>query len=253
MEITFLGTGTSQGLPIIGCQCPVCQSEDKRDKRLRSAVLISHKGSQFVIDVGPDFRQQILREDVQKLDFVLLTHSHKDHTGGLDDIQAFNYLNRKAMDVYANRQTCDALVKDFHYIFDGNDYPGIPKVELHVVEGESFTVNEIKIQPIEVVHYDMTILGYRIADFAYITDAKYITEKELNKLTGLNVLVINALRIKKHYSHLNLEEALRIVKRLSPKQVYFTHISHNLALYAESKHLLPDNVELAYDGLKILV
>ena len=251
MEITFLGTGTSQGVPIIGCQCPVCQSEDERDKRLRSSVLISHKGSQFIIDVGPDFRQQMLREKVDKLDFVLLTHSHKDHTGGLDDIRAFNYLNQKAMDVYANRFTAEALVKDFYYIFDGNDYPGLPKLDLHVVEQQEFEVNNIKIQPIEVQHYDMCILGYRIAGFAYITDAKQITEKELEKLTGLNVLVINALRIQEHYSHFNLEEALQIVKYLAPKYVYFTHISHNLALYAQSKQLLPEGVELAYDGLKI--
>ena len=253
MEITFLGTGTSQGVPIIGCQCKVCQSGDERDRRLRSSVLISHKGSQFIIDVGLDFRQQMLRENVCKLDFVLLTHPHKDHTGGLDDIRAFNHLNNKAMDVYANQQTCDALVKDFYYIFDGNDYPGLPKLKLHVVEGENFEVNDIEIQPIEAQHYDMTILGYRIADFAYITDAKYIAEKELNKLMGLNVLVINALRIKKHYSHFNLEEALHIVKQLTPKQVFFTHISHNLTLYAEREQLLPDGVELAYDGLKIKI
>jgi phosphoribosyl 1,2-cyclic phosphate phosphodiesterase len=253
LKITFLGTGTSQGVPIIGCQCPVCQSEDERDKRLRSSVLISYKGSQFIIDVGPDFRQQMLRENVCKLDFVLLTHPHKDHTGGLDDIRAFNYLNNKAMDVYANRQTCDALVKDFHYIFDGNDYPGIPKVELHIVGGEDFEVNDIKIQPIEVTHYDMTILGYRIDDFAYITDAKQIAEKELQKLKGLKVLIINALRISEHYSHFNLEEALQIVNYLSPKQVYFTHISHNLSLHAQSYLLLNDGVELEYDRLKIII
>jgi phosphoribosyl 1,2-cyclic phosphate phosphodiesterase len=253
MEITFLGTGTSQGVPIIGCQCPVCKSEDGRDKRLRSSVLIAHKVSQFIIDVGPDFRQQMLRENVRKLDFVLLTHGHKDHTGGLDDIRAFNYLNNKAMDTYANQQTCDALVKDFYYIFDGNDYPGIPKLELHVVGGEAFTVNDIEIQPITVRHYDMDILGYRIDDFAYITDAKQIAQEELDKLKNLNVLVINALRIKKHYSHFNLEEALHIVKYLSPKHVYFTHIGHNLVLYAESKRLLPNAVELAYDGLKIKI
>ncbi|MCL2132334.1 MAG: MBL fold metallo-hydrolase [Lentimicrobiaceae bacterium] len=251
MEITFLGTGTSQGVPIIGCQCAVCKSEDERDKRLRSSVLISHRGSQFIIDAGPDFRQQMLRENVRQLDFVLLTHSHKDHTGGLDDIRAFNYLNNKAMDVYANRQTCEALVKDFYYIFDGNDYPGIPKMDLHIVDNEEFEVNNIQIQPIEVKHYDMSILGYRIGGFAYITDAKFISEVELNKLKNLNVLVINALRIKEHYSHFNLAESLNIVRILSPKHVYFTHISHNLALHAESKSLLPDNAELAYDGLKI--
>ena len=251
MKITFLGTGTSQGVPIIGCQCSVCQSADERDKRLRSSVLISHEGSQFIIDAGPDFRQQMLREKVRQLDFVLLTHPHKDHTGGLDDIRAFNHLNSKAMDVYANRQTCDSLVKDFHYIFDGNDYPGLPKLELHIVDNETFNVNNILIQPIEVRHYDMNILGYRIADFAYITDAKHIAKKELNKLKGLDVLVMNALRIEPHYSHFNLEEALQIVEFLSPKQVYFTHISHNLSLHADSKPLLPNSVSLAYDGLVV--
>ena len=195
----------------------------------------------------------MLRENVRKLDFVLLTHPHKDHTGGLDDIRAFNYLNNKAMDVYANRQTCNALVKDFYYIFDGNNYPGIPKLDLHVVGEEGFEVNDIKIQPIEVKHHDMPVLGYRIDDFAYITDAKYIEEKELSKLRNLTVLVINALRIKKHYSHFNLKEALQVAKYLSPKYVYFTHIGHNLALYAESKQLLPDGMELAYDGLKIKI
>ena len=251
MKITFLGTGTSQGVPIIGCQCSVCKSADERDKRLRSSVLVSHKGSQFIIDAGPDFRQQMLREDVRKLDFVLLTHPHKDHTGGLDDIRAFNHLNNKAMDIYANRFTCESLVKDFHYIFDGNDYPGLPKLNLHIVENEMFEVNNIQIQPIEVTHYDMTILGYRFGDFAYITDAKQISEAELSKLMNLDVLVLNALRIKGHYSHFNLAEALSVVKYLSPKHVYLTHISHNLALYAESRQLLPDGVELAYDGLRI--
>ena len=251
MKITFLGTGTSQGVPIIGCQCPVCKSADERDKRLRSSVLVSHKGSQFIIDAGPDFRQQMLREDVRQLNFVLLTHPHKDHTGGLDDVRAFNHLNNKAMDVYANRLTCDSLVKDFHYIFDGNDYPGLPKLNLHIIDNKRFTANNIQIQPIKVTHYDMQIFGYRIDDFAYITDAKHIAEEELSKLMNLNILIMNALRIKEHYSHFHLEEALHIVKRLSPKQVYFTHISHNLALHAESKRLLPENVKLAYDGLRI--
>jgi phosphoribosyl 1,2-cyclic phosphate phosphodiesterase len=251
MQITFLGTGTSQGVPIIGCQCSVCQSKDERDKRLRSSVLVSYKDNQFIIDIGPDFRQQILRENVSKLDFVLLTHPHKDHTGGLDDIRAFNHLNGKAMDVYANHSACGALVKDFYYIFDGSDYPGIPKLNLHSVGTEMFEVNGIQILPIEATHYDMNILGYRIADFAYITDAKFIAEKELNKLKNLNVLVINALRIKEHYSHFNLSEALNIIKYVSPKQAYLTHISHNLALYAESRQLLPDVVAFAYDGLKI--
>ena len=253
MKVTFLGTGTSQGVPIIGCDCLICRSKDVHDKRLRSSVLISHRDSRFVIDVTPDFRQQMLRENVSKLDFVLLTHPHKDHTGGLDDIRAFNHLNNRAMDVYANAFTCEALVKDFHYIFDGNDYPGIPKVALHAVETDLFTVNNIPIMPIEAEHFDMKILGYRIEDFAYITDAKFIAEKELNKLMNLKVLVINALRIKEHYSHFNLAEALDVVHRLKPKQVYFTHISHNLSLHAESRRLLPDGVELAFDGLKIKI
>ena len=250
MKITFLGTGTSQGVPVIACQCAVCQSEDVRDKRLRSSVLVSHKGSQFIIDVGPDFRQQMLRENVCKLDFVLLTHPHKDHTGGLDDVRAFNHLNNNAMDIYANRQTCDALVKDFYYIFDGNDYPGLPKLALHIVENEDFEVNNIKIQPIEAVHYDMTILGYRIDNFAYITDAKYIAKKELNKLKGLDILIINALRAKKHYSHFNLEEAIAIAEYLHPKKTYFTHISHYLS-HEDCNKNLPAGIELAYDGLVI--
>ena len=250
MKITFLGTGTSQGVPIIACECEICRSDDSRDKRLRSSVLISHKGQQFIIDTGPDFRQQILRENVNHLDFVLLTHGHKDHIAGLDDIRAFNHLQNKQMDIYADELTCESVTREFYYVFAKNKYPGIPELNLHIVGEQTFTVNNIVIEPIHVMHCRLPILGFRIDNMAYITDASHIEETELEKLKNLNILIINALGKKKHYSHFNVEEAVAVAEYLRPKNTYFTHISHRISHEMCSKNL-PENIAFAYDGLEI--
>ncbi len=253
MKVTFLGTGTSQGVPVIACECAVCASEDIRDKRLRVSILIEYKGKTLVVDTGPDFRQQMLRAGVKKLDAILMTHEHKDHIAGLDDIRAFNFRSKKDMPVYAHPRVQDALRREYQYIFDVDPYPGIPKVELHTIGTDSFTVGEIDVTPIEVMHYMLPVLGFRIADFAYITDAKTIAEDELKKLHGLDVLVLNALRKEQHISHFNLSEALELVERLQPKRAYFTHISHLMGIHKEVESELPPNVYIAYDGLEIAI
>lgn len=251
MQITFLGTGTSQGVPVIACQCKVCQSEDPKDKRLRSSILVKHKNKTFIIDTGPDFRQQMLREKVYHLDFVLLTHEHKDHTAGLDDIRAFNFSQQEAMNVYANKRTCNAIRTEFAYAFDECKYPGVPKIKLHEINNQGFKVQGIFIQPIHVIHFKLPVIGFRIENMAYITDASSICEAEMEKLHNLDLLILNALGVKPHYSHFNLEEALDIVNQLQPKQAYFTHISHVMGLNDEVNETLPPSIQLAHDGLKV--
>lgn len=251
MDLTFLGTGTSQGVPVIACHCATCSSDDSRDKRLRSALLVEHAGKRFVIDTGPDFRQQMLREHVEHLDFVLLTHEHKDHLAGMDDIRSFNFAQHMSMHIYANQRTCKAVRNEFAYAFKHHKYPGVPQLSLYEVGDEAFEEQGIRILPVQVLHMELPVLGYRIADMAYITDASYISDKELAKLQHLKVLVLDVLRKEKHYSHFCLEEGLALVEKLRPECTYFTHIAHSMGRYAEVEPTLPPNVHLAYDRLKV--
>lgn len=252
MKITFLGTGTSQGVPVIGCDCAVCTSSNKKDNRLRTSIWIETPEANIVIDTGPDFRYQMLRANVRKLDAVVFTHSHKDHIAGLDDVRAYNYFQQKAMDVYATTHTQDALRREFEYVFNNKDYPGIPQLNLHtILPDEPFVINGLEILPIRVMHYHMEVLGFRIKDFTYITDANYIAPKELNKIQGSKVLVLNALRREPHISHYTLEEAIEIAKLVGAGDTYFTHISHQLGMHDEVSKELPQGIHLAYDGLTL--
>ncbi len=254
MKITFLGTGTSQGVPVIACNCEVCKSTDIKDKRLRTSIMLSYNDKNIVIDTGPDFRQQMLRENVQHLDAVLFTHEHKDHIAGLDDIRAFNYQTKKDMPIYATKQVQIGLKKEFHYIFADFQYPGIPKVDLHTINHQqSFELFDKTITPIEVIHFKLPVTAYRIDNFTYITDANFISEKEKEKIKGTEILVINALRKEKHISHFTLNEALELIKEINPKKAYLTHISHLLGKHEQISKELPNHVFLAYDGLKIEV
>lgn len=252
IKLTFLGTGTSQGVPVIGCECEVCQSDDFRDNRLRNAALIEIDDKVFAIDCGPDFRQQMLREKVSKLDAILITHEHTDHIIGLDDIRAFNFRNKKDMPVFASQNTAFALKKRFDYIFRESPYPGIPRVNLNLIKKEQlFEVAGYPVIPIEVMHGKMPVLGFRFGNFAYITDIKTITDEELGKLRNLNVLAISSLQEQQHHSHMNLQETLDLIEKIKPKQTYLTHISHKMGKHSDFEKRLPDGVAFAYDGLKI--
>jgi len=252
MKITFLGTGTSQGVPVIACKCNVCQSTNSKDKRLRTSILINYNDKNIVIDTGPDFRQQMLTNNVKQLDAVLFTHEHKDHIAGLDDIRAFNYQSKQDMPIYATNQVQIGLKKEFHYIFADFKYPGIPKVELNTVHNfKTFELFNKTITPIEVMHYKLPVTAYRIDNFSYVTDANFISDSEKEKLKGTEVLVINALRKEEHISHFTLRQALDLIAEIKPKQAYLTHISHLLGLHDEVSLELPKNVSIAYDGLVI--
>ncbi len=251
MKITFLGTGTSQGVPLIACKCKVCSSTNVKDKRLRSAIMVQTELCTIVIDTGPDFRQQMLREQVEQLDAVVFTHEHKDHIAGLDDVRAFNFIQGRHMDVYATNRVQAAIKREFAYIFSEDKYPGIPLINLHEIDSAPFQIKDIKLIPIEVMHYRMPVLGFRIADFTYITDAKSISEKEKEKIKGSKVLVLNALRREEHISHFTFQEAIDLAKELDVEQAYFTHISHQLGLHDSVSEELPANIFLAYDGLKL--
>jgi phosphoribosyl 1,2-cyclic phosphate phosphodiesterase len=253
LKITFLGTGTSQGVPLIACKCEVCTSTNVKDKRLRSSIMVETSTTTIVIDTGPDFRQQMLREQVEQLDAVVFTHEHKDHIAGLDDVRAFNFINGKHIEVYATSRVQAAIKREFAYIFAEDKYPGIPLINLNEIDLAPFQIKDIKLNPIEVMHYKMPVLGFRIADFTYITDAKSISEKEKEKIKGSKVLVINALRREEHISHFTFQEAIDLAKELDVEQAYFTHISHQLGLHEQVSEELPSNVFLAYDGLKLIL
>ena len=251
LTITFLGTGTSGGVPMIACDCFVCSSKDSHDKRLRSSILVQSANTTLVVDTTPDFRTQMLNARVKKLDAVLFTHPHKDHIAGLDDIKAFNYFQNKDMDVYANELTQRALKREFAYIFDEQKYPGIPSINLHLIDETPFAIGDIPVIPILVYHLKMPVLGFRFGNFTYITDANRIDKGELAKIIGSDILVLNALRKKKHISHFTLDEAIELSQQLNIPQAYFTHISHQLGLHNEINRELPPGIQLAFDGLKI--
>lgn len=253
ITVTFLGTGTSQGIPVIACSCEVCKSLNPKDNRTRTSVLLSIGDKNVVIDTGPDFRYQMLRENIQHLEAVLFTHEHKDHISGLDDIRAFNYASQSPMDIYVTDPVFSALQREFHYVFDGTNYPGIPQVRINIFKQDSFELFGEKITPIEVMHYKLAVTAFRIRNFTYITDANFIGEENFAKMQGTEILVLNALRRESHISHFTLDEALEIVNRLKPKKAYFVHMSHLLGLHDDINKELPDHVELAYDGLKISI
>ncbi len=251
MKITFLGTGTSQGIPVIGCRCAVCQSLDFRDKRLRTSVHIEVAGNSFIIDSGPDFRQQVLQNRITRLDALIFTHEHKDHTAGMDDVRAFNFMQQKAIPVYARDRVIRQLEKEFSYVFAKEKYPGVPQIKVFPIRNEPFSINNITFTPIEVMHLHLPVFGYRIGNFTYITDANYIAEPEKEKIKGTKTLVVNALQHQKHVSHFNIEEALSVVEELNPEQAYFIHMGHRAGLHQDITHRLPAHVNLAYDGLQL--
>ena len=253
MIITITGTGTSQGVPVIGCHCAVCTSTESKDKRLRSSIHVNYKNKSIVVDTGPDFRQQMLKYNVGQLDAVLFTHEHKDHVAGLDDIRPYNFKQKKSIDIFCSDNVFKALQREYIYIFDPKfSYPGIPKINRYSInKNDSFLIGDVKIYPIEVLHYKLPVLGFRINNFAYITDAKTIEKKEKEKLKNLDVLIINALRKEEHISHLNLDQAVEMIQELAPKKAYLTHISHLMGKHDEVESTLPENIKIAYDGLQI--
>ena len=250
MKLTFLGTGTSQGIPVIGCNCSVCISEDFRDRRFRTSVLVESKTTSVVIDTGPDFRMQMLNCNQQQLDAVIFTHEHKDHVAGFDDIRAFNFKSKKDMEVFCSERVLTALKREFHYIFNDNKYPGVPRANVNLIDKNSqFKIGDIDFKTLEVMHYKLPVFSYRINDLVYITDANFINTNELEKVKGCNILIVNALRKEKHLSHFNLEEALELAEIVKPEKVFLTHISHLMGKHSSIN--LPKNVEIAYDGLQI--
>jgi phosphoribosyl 1,2-cyclic phosphate phosphodiesterase len=251
LKITFLGSGTSSGVPMIACDCEVCTSADKRDNRLRSSILVQSPTTTLVVDTGPDFRYQMLRGKVKHLDAVLFTHSHKDHISGLDDVKAFNFFEKKSMNVYADSLTEAAIRREFYYAFSDTQYPGIPQLNLHTISLEPFIVGDIPVLPILVWHLNMTVFGFRFGKFTYITDANRIDDPEKDKIRGSEVVVINALRKQKHVSHFTLGEAIDLVNEVKVPNAWFTHLSHQMGLHEEVEQELPDGMHIAYDGLQL--
>ncbi len=246
-----MGTGTSQGVPVIACDCDVCRSVDFKDKRLRSAIHIETDGTSIVVDTGPDFRQQMLRERIKKLDAVLFTHAHKDHTAGMDDIRSFNFKQKKDMPIYGRKSVLEQVKSEFPYVFAEDKYPGVPQIDPIEIKNKPFHVNGVRVIPVEVMHHQLPVFGFRVGDFTYITDAKSIAPEEKEKIKGSKVIVLNALRKEWHISHLNLEEAIALAEELKAEKTYLTHISHLMGKHRLVNSELPDSVELAWDGLKI--
>ena len=251
VQITFLGTGTSSGVPMVACQCSVCQSLDAKDKRLRSSILVQSETTTIVVDATPDFRQQMLKEKIMGIDAILITHPHKDHIGGLDDTKAFQYFQQRPTLIFGSKSSLDGVKKELPYAFDGTNYPGIPSFDLHEIDDAPFIVGDIPIVPISVLHYKMPVHGFRFGDFTYITDANSISEAEKEKIKGSDMIVINALRKQKHISHFSLQEAIDLAKETEAKQAFFTHISHQLGKHKDINNELPENMQLAYDGLRL--
>lgn len=250
-NVTFLGTGTSQGVPVIACNCDVCSSKSPKDDRFRCSILIEYEGRNYVVDSGPDFRQQMLRANVQSLEALLFTHEHKDHVAGMDDVRAFNFKQKRDMEVYCSEAVEKALKREFHYVFEANKYPGVPAVNLNRIDKKPFTINNMPVIPVEVMHYKMPVFGFRVGDFTYITDAKTVTEEEREKIRGTKVLVVNALRKEEHISHFNLEQALAFIEDIGPEKAYLTHISHLFGKHEDIEKELPENVHVAFDGLRL--
>lgn len=253
MTVTFLGTGTSQGVPVIGCTCEVCRSLDFRDKRLRTSIHLQMANQSIVIDTGPDFRQQMLRENIGRLDAVLFTHAHRDHTAGLDDVRAYNFMQDMDMPVFGTPATLDQLRTEYAYAFGKDSYPGIPRIDAREISEKRFHLDgtDLEIIPLPVMHLKLPVFGYRFGNFSYITDANFIPDSTFEELEGTDVLVLNALQRDRHISHFNLEEAILMVERINPRKAYFTHISHRLGLHAKVTHELPDHISLAFDGLQV--
>lgn len=250
MEFVFSGTGTSQGVPVIGCECEVCRSKDPLDKRLRTAGILRSEQTTICFDAGPDFRQQMIREDIKVLDAVVFTHQHKDHTAGLDDVRAYNFRLKRDMPVYATDAVIEHLKREYYYIFEQSDYPGIPKLDLKEIETDAFQIGDLELLPIPMMHGPMPVLGFRVGDFAYITDANYISDAARERLVGVRFLTLNALRKAKHHSHFNLEEAIALAQEIGAEQTYLLHISHLMGTHAEVSRELPSGIQFAYDGLR---
>lgn len=253
MQITFLGTGTSQGVPVIGCSCSVCSSMDFRDKRLRTSVHIQNGPDSIVIDTGPDFRQQMLRERIAKLSAVVFTHAHKDHTAGLDDVRSFNFLQSAEMPVYGSLDVLQQIRTEFSYAFGEKKYPGIPQLALKEIDESPFFVGKTSLTPLPVTHLKLPVLGFRIGDFAYITDANYIPDSTYDLLSGIKVLVLNALQREKHVSHFNLEEAVEVARKIGAQDTWFTHISHKMGTHQSTHRELGEGIKLAFDGLRLII
>ena len=250
-KLTFLGTGTSQGVPMIGCQCEVCRSTDIRDKRLRASVLVEYEGLTILVDAGPDFRQQMLTAGVSHVDAILLTHNHKDHTGGLDDIRAFNYLERRATQIYCEKYVENSLRMEYSYAFAEMKYPGAPEWDVHIIDDKPFCINGVEIIPIRGRHYKLPVLGFRFGNIAYCTDMNHIPEEEFEKLKGLDHFIINTVRRVHHISHFSLEAALKVAEQVGAKQTWLTHLSHQLPCHEILASELPEGVLPARDGLVI--